>query len=66
MSNTGRIIAKAITWQASGLIMMTLLGYLYTGSLQSGGSLALTSMVIGFVCYVLHEQAWNLTTRSNR
>ena len=40
METNIRTIAKALCWQGMGLIMMTLIGYLFTGSLSEGGALA--------------------------
>ncbi len=59
MMDTGaRLLTKSLTWQISGLITMTLIGYLFTGSFTAGGALALVSVSVGFVCYLLHELAW--------
>lgn len=37
---------------------MTFLGFVFTGSFQSGGALAVVSCGLGFVTYLLHEKAW--------
>lgn len=58
MESRTRTLTKAVTWQLSGLFTMTLLGYLYTGSVRSAGSLALVTAVTGAICYVLHERLW--------
>ncbi|MEZ5535651.1 MAG: DUF2061 domain-containing protein [Thiolinea sp.] len=44
--------------QLSGFIVMTLIGYWYTGSLSNAASLAGSSMVSGFVFYFVHEKIW--------
>ena len=54
-----RTIAKTTTWQASGLLMMGMLGYIATGSLERAGGLALTSTALGTITYVLHERIWD-------
>lgn len=59
METSKRILCKAITWQVMGLIVMTVLGYLLTGSIQTGGSLAVLGALVGFVTYVLHERVWS-------
>lgn len=59
MESTVRTIAKAVSWQLLGLLTMTLIGYLFTGSVAAAGSLAIVTAVIGAVCYVFHERAWN-------
>ena len=58
METNKRTIAKAFCWQAVGLIVMTIIGYIFTGSAGEGGALALTSAVVGLVHYFLHERAW--------
>ncbi|HSH43400.1 MAG TPA: DUF2061 domain-containing protein [Arenicellales bacterium] len=59
METPTRTIAKAVSWQLLGLLSMTLIGYLFTGSVMAAGSLAVVTTVIGAVCYVLHERIWN-------
>jgi uncharacterized membrane protein len=58
MDTNKRTIAKALCWQTLGLIVMTLIGYLFTGSASEGGALALTGAVTGFATYFLHEKLW--------
>ena len=53
-----RTLVKALTWQASGLVTMTGIGYLATGSVSAGGGIALASAVTGFVAFFLHERLW--------
>ncbi len=59
MESRVRLIVKAATWQALGLISMTLIGFLVTGSATQGGVVAMSGAVTGFVCYILHEGVWN-------
>lgn len=59
MESPTRTIAKAVSWQLLGLLSMTLIGYLFTGSVAAAGSLAIITTIIGAVCYVFHERAWN-------
>ena len=40
METPSRTFAKAITWQISGFVAMTLIGYLVTGSVAQGGVVA--------------------------
>ena len=58
MESNFRILAKAVSWQISGLIVMTGVGYAFTGSISQGGALAVATTVIGFACYVIHEKTW--------
>ncbi|MEP5728164.1 MAG: DUF2061 domain-containing protein [Sulfitobacter sp.] len=58
MEKQTRIIAKAITWQISGFMVMTVLGYVTTGSFQAATGLAVSACGIGLVSYVIHERIW--------
>lgn len=59
MESPSRTIAKAVSWQLLGLLSMTLIGCAFTGSVAAAGSLAIITTIIGAVCYVFHERAWN-------
>ncbi|NDV87517.1 DUF2061 domain-containing protein [Aurantimonas aggregata] len=58
METRSRSLAKAASWQALGLVTMSLLGFLFTGSLTTGGGLALASCLLGFFTYLAHERLW--------
>ncbi|WP_138467953.1 DUF2061 domain-containing protein [Poseidonocella sp. HB161398] len=53
-----RTLAKALTWQGLGLGLMTLIGLAFTGSVTTGGGIALTGAATGLVTYALHERVW--------
>ena len=53
-----RSLVKSITWQALGLVTMTAITWALTGSLATGGAIALTGAVTGMAMYVLHERVW--------
>ncbi|MFV0360411.1 DUF2061 domain-containing protein [Tropicimonas sp.] len=53
-----RSVVKAMTWQASGLISMTAITWAVTGSVATGGAIALAGACFGCVSYVLHERIW--------
>jgi len=59
MESKARMIAKAVTWQVTGLFAMTLIGFLITGSVAQGGVVAAAGAVSGFVFYIVHEGLWN-------
>ena len=59
MDSAIRLFTKAVTWQVAGLFSMTLIGFLFTGSVAAGGGIALVGAVVGFVSYFLHEIAWS-------
>lgn len=58
MDRPRRTVAKAITWQALGLLTMTGIGYVVTGSVGAGGMIAAVGAGVGTVCYVIHERVW--------
>ena len=58
METTCRIIAKAASWQTVGLIAMTAITYLVTGSVSEGGLIAAVGCACGMAMYVLHERVW--------
>jgi uncharacterized membrane protein len=58
MDTNKRTIAKALCWQGLGLIVMTIIGYIFTESVGEGGALALTSAAVGLMNYFLHERLW--------
>ncbi len=58
MESNKRTLAKAFCWQAVGLVVMTIIGYAFTGSAGEGGALALTSAAVGLMNYFLHERMW--------
>ena len=60
METNRRTMTKAVTYQLMGLVVMTALGALFTGSAGMGGALALASAAIGALGYVLHEKLWSM------
>lgn len=58
VETTRRTIAKAVSWQASGLVVMTAVTYAVTGSIAQGGVVAVVGGMAGMVSYVLHERIW--------
>ena len=58
MDSKSRLLVKAMTWQFSGLITMTVIGYLISGSFKVGGSIAFLGAIIGFFVYLAHESLW--------
>lgn len=58
MDTPARTVAKSVTWQISGLLVMTLIAWVVTGSVAQGGAVALTGALAGFVSYFVHERLW--------
>lgn len=52
------VLAKAITWQLSGIIMTLLIGRIFTGDWQGAGAMTAVMTAVGLVCYCLHEMLW--------
>ena len=50
---------KALCWQAMGLTTMFLVGFVVTGSVTSGGLMAVINTLIGLIVYFLYERVWN-------
>ncbi len=59
MDTNTRTLAKALTWNALGITVMTALSYPHTGSLLSAFGLSLSASASGFVCFLIHEKIWN-------
>ncbi|OUS13646.1 hypothetical protein A9Q97_04680 [Rhodospirillales bacterium 47_12_T64] len=62
MDTTIRLIAKSATWQVMGLFSMTLVGYLFTGSLSASSGIAVAGSLTGFLGYFAHEKFWSNIT----
>ena len=53
-----RTAVKAALWALIGLLVMTAVGFLATGSVTTGGAMALVNALIGLVSYALYERVW--------
>ena len=58
MDTRGRSIIKAVLWQALGLLVMTLVGFVLTGSVRTGGGMAAINAGLGLVLYLGYERLW--------
>ena len=58
MDTGKRTILKAILWNALGLAMMALVGFAMTGSVATGGAMAVINTAIGLLSYILYERLW--------
>ncbi|CUH53210.1 DUF2061 domain-containing protein [Shimia marina] len=59
METRRRSLVKAVIWNVIGIVSMTLVGVLATGSASLGGKMALINTVIGFGCYLIYERVWS-------
>lgn len=58
MDSRKRTWIKAIGWQLMGLLSMTVVGFLFTGSLWDGGAIAGVNALVGLMFYILYERVW--------
>ena len=58
MDGKYRSVVKALLWTLVGLVMMALVGIVFTGSLATGGIMALVNAALGFVSYLAYERIW--------
>ncbi len=59
MDTTTRLVIKSITWQVMGLVVMMLIGYLFTNSISASSGIAVASAFVGFLSYFMHEILWS-------
>ncbi|MGY3439314.1 MULTISPECIES: DUF2061 domain-containing protein [unclassified Marinovum] len=58
MDTQRRTLVKGGIWMFIGLVVMSGVGLVFTGSMTVGGTMALINSAIGFVTYVLYERFW--------
>lgn len=54
-----RSIVKAVLWNMLGLVSMALVGFLLTGSISTGGTMAAINTALGFSLYLIYERVWS-------
>ena len=59
MDTRRRTLVKAIIWQIIGFVVMSLIGWIFTGSVLRSGAMAVTGTICGFVFYFLYERIWS-------
>ena len=59
MDSFARTWVKALLWAAIGLVSMSVIGSLCTGSLSVGGMMTLSNTLIGLAIYVIYERVWS-------
>ncbi len=59
MDTQKRSIVKAVIWNVIGIISMSVVGVLATGSAALGGKMALINTGLGFSMYVIYERIWS-------
>lgn len=53
-----RTLVKSALWTLLGLLVMSLVGLLFTGSAMLGGAMAIVNAALGFVMYLAYERIW--------
>ncbi len=59
METRKRSLVKAVVWNLLGLMTMSLVGLIATGSAAVGGAMALINTAIGFTLYLVYERVWS-------
>ena len=55
-----RSIVKAVSWRTLGSIDTFILGFIFTGSAGTAGSIAGTEVITKILLYYFHERMWAL------
>lgn len=58
METRGRSLVKAVVWNVIGLISMTVVGFVATGSFSAGSLMAGINTALGFTTYLIYERVW--------
>ncbi|WP_204115832.1 DUF2061 domain-containing protein [Shimia biformata] len=58
MESRTRTVVKAVIWNVIGLIVMSVVGLISTGSVALGGMMALINTAVGLAFYVIYERVW--------
>jgi len=59
MESRVRTLIKALLWNVIGLMTMSLVGLVMTGSATVGGAMAAVNTLIGLTFYFLYERVWS-------
>ncbi len=59
METRSRTLLKSVLWTLLGLVTMSLVGLVFTGSLALGGGMAVINAVLGFLSYLVYERIWD-------
>ena len=58
METRRRTLVKALAWNALGLVTMSLVGLIMTGSMAVGGTIAVINTALGLTVYFAYERLW--------
>ena len=62
--NKKKLFYKAIIWQIIGLAWISVLSYIWFGSLVRSLSFSIVLVIVSIFVYVLYELAWNKITKN--
>jgi hypothetical protein len=62
--NKKELFYKAIIWQIIGLAWISVLSYIWFGSLVRSLSFSIVLVIVSIFIYVLYELAWNKITKN--
>jgi len=60
-----KLFYKAITWNIIGLVMTSIISYLWFGNWIQSLSFSLVLIIISIFTYVLYEIVWNKLSKKN-
>lgn len=58
METRKRTLVKGLGWTLLGLVVMTVVGFAMTGSVETGGVMAVINAALGFASYLVYERLW--------
>lgn len=53
-----RTLVKSVLWTLLGLVVMAVVGLIFTGSLLAAGGMAAINAALGFLSYLIYERIW--------
>lgn len=54
-----RSFVKAVVWRLFGLIILSIISYLYLGNWHESLSISIMFNIVRFILYYVHERIWN-------
>lgn len=58
METPQRSFVKAVLWTLLGLVIMAGVGFVFTGSMATGGKIAVINSGLGLASYLIYERLW--------
>lgn len=59
MDTAARTLVKSGLWSAIGFAVMSVVGFVATGSFVTGGVMAAVNTIIGCLTYIVYERVWS-------